>query len=191
MTHGRVGGSKRPLKPGDVVYFWRESKTGTQAKTSQRLTGWQGPAIVLFRLGTSSVWVSYGFTIMLVAPEECRHASQDEFSGAAVMEEFLSLWWTSAFPNAFEGRCLSRMLATASGIWSESMQERGNRLLIRCFLGIRCLQVHLIPPLVAAELACRQVAPLQRMTDLQVLEPDVRLIHQQRRHLQVRQPTLL
>jgi hypothetical protein len=90
MTHGRVGGSKRPIKPGDVVYFWRDSKTGTQSKTSQRLTGWQGPAIVLFRLGTSSFWVSYGFTIMLVAPEQCRHASQDEVSGAEVMEEFLS-----------------------------------------------------------------------------------------------------
>ena len=103
MTHGRVGGSKRPIKPGDVVYFWRDSKTGTQSETSQRLTGWQGPAIVLFRLGTSSAWVSYGFTIMLVAPEQCRHASQDEVSGAEVMEEFLSLV-DERFPNVFEGR---------------------------------------------------------------------------------------
>ena len=55
MTRGPTGGSHRPLQPGDVIYFFREAITNKTSNVQQKLAGLQGPAIVLFRQGTSCV----------------------------------------------------------------------------------------------------------------------------------------
>ena len=74
-----------------MIYFFREAMANTASKLQQRLTGWQGPAIALFRQGTSCLWASYGFAIMLLAPEQCRHATREELAGADVIDELVGV----------------------------------------------------------------------------------------------------
>ena len=91
LTRGNWGGSKRPIRAGDVIFFFRESQSGTSSKLQQKLTGWQGPCVALFRQGTSCIWASYGFSIMLLAPEQCRHATPEELSSTEVIDELVGV----------------------------------------------------------------------------------------------------
>jgi hypothetical protein len=75
-------GARTPgiYKPGEVVYYWRSQGTTTQSKRLQHAAGWRGPAVVVATQGTSRIYVASWGSIILVAPEQLRHASHDELA---------------------------------------------------------------------------------------------------------------
>ena len=75
---GRVRPPRGPFLPGQLVYYWRNSRTKTSSKRMQVSQGWRGPCIVLAREGNSRLHLSYRGVPVLVTPEQTRHASRDE-----------------------------------------------------------------------------------------------------------------
>ena len=75
---GRVRPPRRPFLPGQLVYYWRNSRTKAFSKRMQVSQGWRGPCIVLAREGNSRLYLSYRGVPVLVTPEQTMHASRDE-----------------------------------------------------------------------------------------------------------------
>ena len=75
---GRVRPPRGPFLPGQLVYYWRNSRTKAFSKRMQVSQGWRGPCIVLAREGNSRLHLSYRGVPVLVTPEQTRHASRDE-----------------------------------------------------------------------------------------------------------------
>ena len=75
---GRVRPPRGPFLPGQLVYYWRNSRTKAFSKRMQVSQGWRGPCIVLAREGNSRLHLSYRGVLVLVTLEQTRHASRDE-----------------------------------------------------------------------------------------------------------------
>ena len=52
---GRVRPPRGPFLPGQLVYYWRNSRTKAFSKRMQVSQGWRGPCIVLAREGKFQV----------------------------------------------------------------------------------------------------------------------------------------
>ena len=68
----------RPLpnfEVGQLVYFWRKAQHQPKHNSPEY---WHGPARVILVSMPSSVWVSYQGYVVKAAPEQLRHASEEE-----------------------------------------------------------------------------------------------------------------
>ena len=68
----------RPLpdfEVGQMVYFWRKAQHQPKHNGPEY---WHGPARVILVAMPSSVWVSYQGYVVKAAPEQLRHASEEE-----------------------------------------------------------------------------------------------------------------
>ena len=73
------------FKKGDIVYYWRNitSKSAVQ----RRVHGWRGPCMLLEKDGQSRIYLGAWGSLILVSPEQLRHASLDEMMAMENMEE--------------------------------------------------------------------------------------------------------
>ena len=78
----------RTFKAGDQIYFWRRGRL-MKGRTRPEPSRWSGPATVIVTEGTSRVWCSYRSRILLVCPEQCRAAGEEEKQANEAMLEAL------------------------------------------------------------------------------------------------------
>ena len=73
------------FKKGDIVYYWRNvtSKNAMQ----RRVHGWRGPCMILEKDGQSRIYLGTWGSLILVSPEQLRHASLDEMSAMESVED--------------------------------------------------------------------------------------------------------
>lgn len=97
LSRCRTSTMSTPLQPGDIVYFWRESKYNSKTSPSKKrlsLRRWHGPALLLALEGHSAGYVSFKGQMSKCAREHLRLASS--------MEQISAETWHDAIQECVE-----------------------------------------------------------------------------------------
>ena len=97
LARSRSSTMSQSLEPGDIVYFWRESKYNSKTSPSKKrlsLRRWHGPALLVALEGHSAGYVSFKGQLTKCAKEHLRPASS--------MEQISAEVWHDAIQEAVE-----------------------------------------------------------------------------------------
>ena len=90
LARSRSSTMSQPLEPGDIVYFWRESKYNSKTAPSKKrlsLRRWHGPALLVALEGHNAGYVSFKGQLSKCAREHLRSASSMEQISAEVWHD--------------------------------------------------------------------------------------------------------
>ena len=90
LARSRSSTMTQPLEPGDIVYFWRESKYNSKTSPSKKrlsLRRWHGPALLVALEGHNAGYVSFKGQLSKCAREHLRSASSMEQISADVWHD--------------------------------------------------------------------------------------------------------
>ena len=98
------------FSPGDIVYFWRESKYNSRTAPSKKrlsLRRWHGPALLVAMEGDNAGFVSFKGQLTKCAKEHLRLASSMEQISAdvwheAILEAVQSALWDASRPEGIQ-----------------------------------------------------------------------------------------
>ena len=103
LSRSRSSTMSRPLEPGDIVYFWRESKYNSRTAPSKKrlsLRRWHGPALLVALEGHTSGYVSFKGQLTKCSREHLRLASSMEQISADVWHDAIRDCVESALHDA-------------------------------------------------------------------------------------------
>lgn len=90
LNRSRTSTMSQPLSPGDIVYFWRESKYNSRTSPSKKrlsLRRWHGPALLVALEGQNAGYFSFKGQLTKCAREHLRAASSMEQISADVWHD--------------------------------------------------------------------------------------------------------
>ena len=90
LSRSRSSTMSQPLQPGDIVYFWRESKYNSRTAPSKKrlsLRRWHGPALLVALEGHTAEYVSFKGQLSKCSREHLRLASSMEQISAEVWHD--------------------------------------------------------------------------------------------------------
>ena len=84
---------KEEFLPGEQVFFFQLSR-GTIRKSGHATSdpgSWHGPAVVVGTQGLGTAWISFRQTLIKIATEHLRNATEEEYLGAQAVSEELAI----------------------------------------------------------------------------------------------------